>query len=139
MKLKDGLQVWAERWRQLKAWGRDLDEVTIVVRQRHAGDYATGHAYPTLRRLVITAPNMPLGLECLLHELAHVVVSGDECHSDRWREVFTKAIAEVTNIRVAPSGAIEHLEHAAEAAVMMWWKTSGNEFAWSLVRDRKVG
>lgn len=137
MTIKDGLLVWAARWRGLRAWGRPLDEVRIEFRQREAC-YSTGHAYPTQRRLVVTAPDMPLGLECLLHELAHLAAPGDEVHGDRWRNIFVNAVAEVTGIQVSPEGALPLLTAGTEAAMKLWWKASGNEFGWKiLTRTRK--
>jgi len=138
MKLKEGLQVWAERWRGLKAWGRPLEEVTVEFRQRHAGNYATGLAFPTLRRIVVTAPDMTRGLTTLLHELAHVAVPGNEHHGTKWREAFVGAVTEVTGVYVTPVGSLRVLGDGVRAAVASWWKTSGNEFAWGLVRDRKA-
>lgn len=136
MTLKEGLACWAREWRALKVWGRVLEEVEIEFRQRHAGDYATGVAYSYARRLVVTAPNMPQGLAALLHELAHLAAPGDEHHGERWRAIYVAAVEEVTGVRVATAGALDLVESATSAAVAQWWKSSGNEFAWSLVRDR---
>lgn len=135
MKLKQGLQKWANEWRSLRTWGRSLDEIAVTVRQRHKGDYSTGIAYPMQRRIIITAPDMVTGLSVLLHELAHVAVPGDEKHGARWRECFVGAVREVTSIAVAPVGNVQLIDDAVEAAIGQWWKLSGNEFAWKLIAD----
>lgn len=138
---KAALEIWADRWRDLKAWGRTLEEVTIELRQRSegVGRYSTGVCYPTLRRIVVTAgSDVPQALATILHELAHAAAPGDEGHGDRWQAIFAAAVLEVTGIRlVHPVDNYRLMQRQAIGACRAWWRRSGNDVLFKMAASRR--
>jgi hypothetical protein len=143
VKRRDAVQVWADRWRELRAWGRPLEEVEIVIRERSQkiGTYSTGLAWPSRRRIVITAgADMPEALSVVLHELAHVAAPGRAHHGPQWRQIFARAVTEVTGVEVPVDQELRHqlVQRTAEDAVKHWWTASGNAFAWRLLSEKPL-
>lgn len=141
MTRREAVAVWCRRWRALKTWGRELEELTVTVRERseEVGDYSTGRCWPTMRRVVVTAgADMPDALATILHEYAHAVAPGDEHHGARWQAIFAASVAEVTTIRIASTADDFHLiDREATLALREWWKFSGNEFAWNMINGHR--
>lgn len=132
MTRKDALQVWASRFRVLRAWGRPLEEVTVEFRER-AACYSTGVAYPGLRRVVVTAGvDVPGAISTILHELAHQAAGrAEDHHGPRWRRIYGEAVAEVTGVHIEVEPlAYRQARQAIEHTIARWWRQSGNERLW---------
>lgn len=116
-------------WRNLRAWGRSLDNVEIEFSSRKTTRRA-GTCWTTEQRVVIyTAHAIPDMLATGLHELAHAVEMLDH-HGPAWQARFAAAVIEVTGCgmpRAADDFAV--LDRAAEDLVRDWWDRSGNGFA----------
>lgn len=97
---QDIVRIFAENWKHLRAWGRPLTEVKIsIVKSRNANDYASGQCHPTLRKVIIRCGReLSPNLDTAIHELAHCVA--DDHHGPKWREVYARAIEEVTGIAI---------------------------------------
>lgn len=130
------LRTWAEHWRVLRAWGRPLEEVEIVFRDRD-GWGSTGLAQRCgngdRTAIVRAGSDMADALVTILHELAHLAVLDHVGHGDAWRERYAEAVLEVTGIQISTEGAIRMVDYNAQGALRSWWRTSGNEFAASLL------
>jgi hypothetical protein len=126
------VRTWAERWRSLAAWRRDLVEVAIDVVAHRRGPLGT--ARPGLRVVSIrVGSDVVDGLATALHELAHVAVAGDAAHGDAWKERYLLAVEEVTGRALAAPPTIELLDRSVVAALRGWWRASGNEFLATLL------
>jgi hypothetical protein len=142
--MKAILTTWAHHWRDLRAWGRPLEEITVKItgRDNHktpgcGGVGSTGTAWPTKRDTVIRAgSDLPDALATILHEYAHLAAPGDVAHGLPWSSRFAAAVYEVTGIAICDDGDKGQVDRAATAAVRSWWKASGNEFAAKLLRAR---
>lgn len=132
---QQGVLTWAARWATLRAWGRDLSHVQVVVSPR---EYSSrlGTCWQMEHRLVVYAgQDMPGTLATLLHEYAHSATIGED-HGPAWQAVFASALTEVTGIEVVPcADRFEDINDAAKRAVRAWWRASGNALAWSLVGE----
>jgi hypothetical protein len=141
------VKVWASRWMDLRAWGRPLEDVSLSI-ERWKGDHY-GLAFVAARHAIVRVahdsrtkePDIVHTLTTLLHELAHLsagILAGEgDGHSRRWREVYAAAVLEVTGAPAAPLSDLEEeheLDDAVEQLLRTWWKRSGNEFAYSLLR-----
>ena len=140
MQRQEAIQLWANRWRNLRAWGRELSEVQIEYRSRseEVGSYSTGLAFPVRRRIVIThGSDMSDALACVLHELAHLAVDGREWHGRKWRLMFLTAVGEVTSrpLHGGEAWTYRLLQCAAEDAVRAWWRASGFNRLWKMAKD----
>lgn len=131
---EQGLNVWAIRWRTLKAWRRDLSEVKVEVSNRfHANRLGTCWAHEQ-RVVVYQGDSFIDELGTLVHELAHAATIGS-AHDERWQDVYTAAVTEITGIAVVPAAYnYEVLNRAAKDAMRTWWFTSGNHALWNLAR-----
>jgi len=128
---------WAERWRTIRAWGRPLEEVAVAVRERKERVGSTGSAWPQRRGMVVRAgADMPDALETILHEYAHLAVSGAEHHGEEWSAMLAAAVLEVTGIAISTDGTKSVTDHAATDALRVWWRVTGHEFAWGLLQKR---
>ena len=134
--IRDGVAVWVERWRGLRAWRRPLEEVEVRVRTRNSrcGQYSTGKSVAARRTITITAgANMPDALATILHEYAHVAVPSGARHGEAWQQRFAEAVTEVTGVVMidyAPSSAI--LDRIATDTIGHWWRDSGEAAIWKL-------
>jgi hypothetical protein len=138
------LTTWSHHWRNLRAWGRPLEEISVSVvgRRNHkqpgqGGSGSTGVAYPTRRDCTVRAGSDLIdALVTILHEYAHLAAPGDAGHGHKWASRYAAAVAEVTGIAVCDDGDKVSLDRAAYRAVGHWWKASGNEFATRLLQLR---
>jgi hypothetical protein len=80
-------------------------------------------------------------LATALHELAHAAAPAQEGHGDRWRRLFAAAVEEVTGIAVALDDGHRYREvtYTVRDALAVWWKVSGNDFAWALITQGRAG
>jgi hypothetical protein len=140
--VKPILETWARHWRDLRAWGRPLEEISvrIVGRYNHkepgaCDKFSTGTAWPTKRDTVIRAgSDLPDALATILHEYAHLAAPGGAAHGLPWSSRFAAAVLEVTRIAICDDGTKGEVDRAATAAVRSWWKSSGNAFAAGLLQ-----
>jgi hypothetical protein len=132
---EQGLMSWADKWRTLRAWRRDLSEVKIEISNRwHAN--RLGSCWAHEQRIVVYRGNSFLDeLGTLLHELAHAATIGAK-HDERWQDTFAGAVTEVTGMHVVPAAYnYRVLNTAAKDALEAWWITSGNAKLWALARS----
>lgn len=126
------LRTWAEHWRVLRAWGRPLEEVEIVFRDR-IGVGSTGLAQRCgngSRKAIIRAgSDLSDALVTILHELAHLSVLDRVGHGEAWRMCYADAVLEVTGIQISTEGPIVVVDQNAQGAIRSWWRSSGNDFA----------
>jgi hypothetical protein len=129
---EQGLRSWASRWRTLRAWKRDLSEVTIDIKATQRKD-RLGTCWPLKQHIVIYLGEAFIGeLGTLIHELAHAATIGAH-HDEPWQTVYAAAVTEVTGIAVVPVAYnYEVLNMAAKDALRTWWRTSGNATIWKL-------
>ena len=131
----EAVEAWVEKWRNLKAWGRPLEEAKICV-QKDNDRGLRGWAYPCMRSLVVKAgPDIPRALNTLLHEYAHLAAPATEHHGPKWRRAYSAAVAEVSGI--AFEG--EHLTYQDARAMgarymRAWFRTSGLATMWALAQ-----
>jgi len=132
---EQGLRSWASRWRTLKAWRRDLSEVTIDIKSTQRKD-RLGTCWPIRQHIVIyLGESFGDELGTLLHELAHAATIGAD-HDERWQSTFAAAVSEVTGLAVTPVAYnYRVLNMAAKDALRTWWRVSGNEAIWKLARS----
>jgi len=132
---EQGLRSWASRWRTLKAWRRDLSEVTIDIKATQRKD-RLGTCWPIRQHIVIyLGESFGDELGTLLHELAHAATIGAD-HDERWQSTFAAAVSEVTGLAVTPVAYnYRVLNMAAKDALRTWWRVSGNEAIWKLARS----
>lgn len=133
-----GLLSWADRWRTLRAWRRDLSQVRVEVSDQ-AHPQRLGTCWSLQQRLVIyRGPSFVDELSTLVHELAHAATILEH-HSEIWQEVYAAAVTEITGIEVVP---VAHdyrvLDRAAEDALRSWWRTSGNDRLWRLAHTGRL-
>lgn len=123
-------------WRNLKAWGRSLDNVEIEVSTREYPKRA-GTCWPELQKIVVYHQPGLRGIVGMLktgiHELAHAVETTDH-HGMKWQERYAKATTEITGTRIG-WGSEEYtvVDEAAYAAMLKWWRISGNELGSKLI------
>ena len=73
-----GLRAWADRWRGLRAWGRDLSDVKIEISDR-VHNRRLGTCWTMEQRIVIYRGDSFVDeLGTLLHELAHAANIGED-------------------------------------------------------------
>jgi Protein of unknown function (DUF2786) len=125
-----GIKIWSDRWRFLKAWRRDLLNVTIEVSNR-VNVNRLGTCWPLEQRIIIyQGASFIAELGTLLHELAHTAAI-QHAHDERWQETFAIAVTEVTSIVVVPVAYnYRVLNEAAKDALECWWLASGNAERW---------
>lgn len=131
------LQKWASDWRALRAWGCDLSDVDIDISEtKHPR--RRGTCWPLERRLTLyRGDSITEDLSFLLHEMAHVVTIHDN-HGSEWQSCFARAVTEVTRIPIPEAyDNFMLLDQAAQAAIGSWWQSSGNAFAYSLLRNHE--
>jgi hypothetical protein len=124
-------------WRNLRAWGRSLSELTIEVSDREYPRRG-GTCWPTKQRVVIyQQPDICEMLMVGLHEMAHAVEVGDH-HGEKWQRRFAVAIAEVTGITIPYACEDDYhiMDRAASDAIRRWWRGSSYEFAAKLLGVR---
>lgn len=127
-------------WRNLRAWGRSLDNVELEVSNREYPKRA-GTCWPELQKVAVYHQAGLRGLVGMLktglHEFAHAVETTDG-HGLKWQERYAKAVKEVTGIPVG-WGSLEYttVDEAAYGALLKWWRASGNEMAAKLVLGMK--
>lgn len=140
MKIKQGIEVWAERWRGLRSFAGLLEGWRVDVRMRHKGDHSTGRCDVTDRRIVVTASvDVVDSLGTILHEYAHAarVRRADvdfAAHDQEWQRVYAAAVLEVTGHTI-PQAVTDYMlmDKAANDALKHWWRDSGNGLAWKLL------
>ncbi len=128
------LEKWAKNWSTLKAWNRDLSEVSIEISDKsHPNRLGTCWSFEQ-RLVVYRGASISDELDTLLHELAHAATIGDH-HGEAWQGVYASAVAEVTKISI-PKAADNYqiLCRAGKMSLQSWWTSSGNEFLWRLCR-----
>jgi hypothetical protein len=147
---KNLVQAWAERWRNLRAWGRPLTEIRPTVR-KWSGRGRMGFAHTASRETVIfvpvdpvRGPDIPYTLSTVLHEYAHLSDPNTERHSDghgeSWKRRFAAAIEEVTGIGVITTGMdTRAMDELCSETVKRWWKDSNNAFIESVLRKGAAG
>jgi hypothetical protein len=130
-----GLKSWADSWRTLRAWRRDLSEVEIKISSR-VNATRLGTCWPHEQRIVIYQGESFIDeLGTLLHELAHAATI-EHAHGERWQETFASAVTEVTSIVVGPVAYnYRVLNQAAKDALKSWWWHSGNADRWELAQQ----
>lgn len=120
------------RWRNLRAWGRSLDQVKIEVSSREFPKRA-GTCWPAEQRIVVYHQPGIVGLVGMLktglHELAHTV-EGADGHGHKWQKVYARAVTEVTGHYLG-WGVEPHikLDENCYRAMLKWWRASGAESA----------
>lgn len=129
---EQGLTTWADRWRTLRAWRRDLSEVKIEFSNRwHRNRLGTCWSHEQ-RVVIYRGDSFREELGTLLHELAHAATIG-AAHDERWQDVYANAVSEVTGMSVVPAAYNYHvLNSAAKDALEAWWTTSGQARIWQL-------
>lgn len=131
-----GLTTWADRWRTLRAWSRDLSEVKVEISNRwHQNRLGSCWAHEQ-RIVVYRGDSFVEELNTVLHELAHAATIG-AAHDERWQEMFAAAVTEVTGIVVVPVAYnYRVLNGAAKDALTTWWRASGNAALWKLAQGK---
>lgn len=129
---EQGLRKWADQWRTLRAWKRDLSGVKIEISDRW-WSLRLGTCWDYEQRVVIYRGDSFVDeLSTILHELAHAACIGSG-HDEKWQTTFASAVTEVTNISVVPmADSYRILNLAAKSAISTWWQLSGNAKLWSL-------
>lgn len=128
------IHTWLNRWRNLRAWGRTLDELTIdLIPVEHRSRLGT--CWPTQQRVrLYYQPKIIDVLKTGLHEMAHAAVPASEGHGIAWQNMYAAATAEVTGIAVvAAADSYQIVDDACADALRLWWKRSGNAFAVALL------
>jgi len=141
--IKQGVAVWVDRWRDLKAFRGLVTDYEVIVRMRHVADYSTGRCSTHKKRIIVTAcDDMVDSLATILHEYAHAarVRRADidySAHDGEWQRTYAAAVFEVTERRI-PDGVPEYalMDRAAYDVMKRWWAESGNEFAWKLLATK---
>lgn len=125
-----------ESWRNLKSWGRSLDNLEIIISNKSYPKRA-GTCWPELQRIAVYHQPGLRGvvgmLKTGLHEMAHAIEVGDE-HGYKWQERYAKATQEVTKQPVGwGSEDYRTVDEAAYRALLRWWRVSGNELGAKLL------
>ncbi len=144
----EGVQIWAEKWRALRAWGRPLVEVDVTVRLRQ-GTCSTGMTWPLLREVVVRAGHdLPDALATVLHEYAHAAVPATEGHGEWWARRYAAAVIEVTGRPMPDTLAREDekreqhdslIDYVARDALRAWWREAGWDRIWALAKNAPRG
>src|SRR5690242_15243081 len=118
-------------WRNLKAWGRSLDNLTIEVSERSYPKRA-GTCWLELQKIAVYHQPGLRGvvgmLKTGLHEMAHAIETSDRDHGFKWQERYAKAVHEVTHERIGwGSEEYKAVDEGAYKALLKWWRASGNE------------
>jgi hypothetical protein len=95
-----------KRWRRLKVWETDLNDVRLILGKR-VGHPSTGLACTDAPcRIIINAGyNKADGFSTLLHECAHIDCmqqNGDNTHGTFWQETFLKAAESIIGRKIKP-------------------------------------
>lgn len=113
---------YLNKWRTLKAWGRVLNDVEIMVSEREYPKRA-GTAWPSEKRIAVysgggTARMLKTGL----HELSHILHPLDG-HGYKWQKTYAAAVMEVTGEYVV-SGLdnFREVDEACYLTMRRWWK-----------------
>jgi hypothetical protein len=122
--------VLLDRWRNLRAWGRSLDNLKIEVSDKGHPKVA-GKCWPELQEVVVYHQPGLRGcvgmLKTGIHEMAHAIEVGDN-HGEKWQERYAKAVKEVTGTPIGwGSKEYKIVDEAAYRALLVWWRASGNE------------
>lgn len=122
------LTKWFRQWHTLRAWKRDLSNVTMEVSDRQYAD-RLGTCWSAEQRFAVYRGRSTSGeLYTVLHEMAHAACI-EEHHGSKWQETHANAIREVTGIEIPKAASNYHtLCEAGRAAMKSWWVSSGNEF-----------
>jgi hypothetical protein len=131
---EQGLTTWANRWRTLKAWRRDLANVAITISDRSFPG-RSGTCWPEQQRITIyVGRSFVDDLHTVLHELAHAAAMTPG-HTETWQTISAAAVSEVTGLAVIPMAYnFRILDIATRDALTTWWRASGNERLWKLAR-----
>jgi len=120
----DVLKSWAERWRGLKTWGRDLTEVKFKFVPYKGGKLGCA-SFDRTAEIRETA-SIYCDFATVLHELAHLATPWEKIgHGESWRKIFCAAVQEATNIVIVDSTVITEIDRQAEDACRTWFKSSG--------------
>lgn len=117
-------------WRNLRAWGRSLDDLDLTVSTREYPKRA-GTCWPELQKVNIYHQPGLRGLVGMLktglHEFAHAIETKDS-HGHRWQERFAKSVSEVTGKYVGwGHDDPKRLDETCYVTMLKWWRQSGNE------------
>lgn len=139
---------WAEEWRTLRAWERDLYEVQISVPGSYNhGVYGACVADGKRLRVYYSPEGIAVDLSTLLHEMAHADTPHDHVdHGPVWRATLARAVLEVTGTDLSPKFAElvgylpngellrSQVDYHVDKAVREWWRRTGNDLAYDLGR-----
>lgn len=118
---------YLNKWRNLRAWGRSLNNVDLLVSAREYPKRA-GTCWPILQKVAVYhQPGMRglIGmLKTGLHEFAHAVETKDE-HGHKWQERYARAVTEVSGRYVG--WGMNGVDEACYRALLGWWRASGTE------------
>lgn len=127
-------------WRNLRSWGRSLDNLEIEVSSKSYPKRA-GTCWVELQKIAVYHQPGLKGvvgmLKTGLHEMAHAIETTDG-HGYKWQERYARAVHEVTK-QVTGWGSVDHttVDEAAYIAMLKWWRSSGNELAAKLMLGMK--
>lgn len=128
----------ADEWRNLRAWGRSLDNLKIEYLDRRTTKLGVCH--PTEQRIKIYLNGtIAMALSTVVHEMAHAVeMQEDEMHGPRWARRMADAAAEIVGHPVVGECGQEWevIDQAVEHAMRVWWKSIGGELVESAMRSR---
>lgn len=139
---------WAEEWRTLRAWERDLYEVQISVPGSYNhGVYGACTVSGQRLRVYYSPEGIAVDLSTLLHEMAHADTSHEHVdHGPVWRASLARAVLEVTGtdltaklaelVDYLPDGELlrSQVDYHVDKAVREWWRRTGNDLAYDLGR-----
>ena len=145
---RETIQRWAEEWRSLRAWDRDLSEIQVSIPGSYnQGIYGACVADGQRVRVYYSPEGIAVDLSTLLHEMAHAdTVHEHVSHGPVWRATLARAVLEVTGTDITPSirDCLRHMpdnellrsqvDYYADKAVREWWRRTGNDLAYDLGR-----
>lgn len=115
------------KWRNLRAWGRSLDDLNLIV---HAREYSkrAGTCWPEQQKVIVYNQSGMRGLVGMLktglHEFAHAIETKDG-HGPRWQERYAKAVTEVTGHYVGWGWEkFNTVDEHCYRAMLKWWQSN---------------
>ncbi len=127
MNAEDVLKHWADRWRNLAAWGAPIPMHVKIIPDNGCG--VLGRARPARGTATVKATgNLAGNLKTILHELAHLAAPTFVHHEITWRELFTRGASEALGAHAADFDldvTLFDLNQQVEDAVETWLKRSG--------------
>ena len=128
------VQKYVDAWRNLRAWGRSLDNVDVCISNRTCSTVG-GWCKTYQQAIMIYQGPLHWMLLTVLHEYAHAVEISDH-HDTAWQARFAAAVTEVTGVRVVGGCEDDYnvLNSAAEDAIKKWWPRTADAFAAKLLK-----